>query len=36
MTSPSSIAFIGGGNMARSLIGGLISRGTPSSAIRVS
>ncbi len=31
----SPIAFIGGGNMARSLIGGLIARGTPASAIRV-
>lgn len=30
------IAFIGGGNMARSLIGGLIARGTPAAAIRVS
>jgi pyrroline-5-carboxylate reductase len=33
---PGTVAFIGGGNMARSLIGGLIARGTPSSAIRVS
>jgi pyrroline-5-carboxylate reductase len=32
---PSTIAFIGGGNMARSLIGGLIARGTPASAIRI-
>ena len=31
----STIAFIGGGNMARSLIGGLLARGTPASAIRV-
>jgi pyrroline-5-carboxylate reductase len=31
----SGIAFIGGGNMARSLIGGLVARGTPASAIRV-
>jgi pyrroline-5-carboxylate reductase len=29
------IAFIGGGNMARSLVGGLIARGTPANAIRV-
>ena len=29
------IAFIGGGNMARSLIGGLVARGTPAAAIRV-
>jgi pyrroline-5-carboxylate reductase len=29
------IAFIGGGNMARSLIGGLVARGTPVAAIRV-
>jgi pyrroline-5-carboxylate reductase len=32
---PSTIAFIGGGNMARSLISGLIARGTPASAIRI-
>ena len=31
-----SIAFIGGGNMARSLIGGLIAAGTPSRTIAVS
>ena len=31
----STIAFIGGGNMARSLVGGLVARGTPASAIRV-
>lgn len=30
-----SIAFIGGGNMARSLIGGLIAQGHPAHAIRV-
>mgnify|MGYP002335808581 CR=1 FL=1 len=30
-----SIAFIGGGNMARSLIGGLIARGQPSQSLRV-
>ncbi|MFT4198324.1 MAG: pyrroline-5-carboxylate reductase [Pseudoxanthomonas sp.] len=38
MTTPSpgsTIAFIGGGNMARSLIGGLVARGTPAAAIRV-
>ena len=35
MTSPSTIAFIGGGNMARSLIGGLIARGTAPADIRV-
>jgi pyrroline-5-carboxylate reductase len=29
------IAFIGGGNMARALIGGLVRRGTPATAIRV-
>ena len=31
----STIAFIGGGNMARSLVGGLVARGTPAKAIRV-
>ncbi len=36
MSSASPIAFIGGGNMARSLIGGLIARGTATDAIRVS
>ena len=35
MNDTGSIAFIGGGNMARSLIGGLVARGTPASAIRV-
>ena len=34
--SDSSIGFIGGGNMAASLIGGLIANGTPSGTIRVS
>ena len=34
--SDSNIAFIGGGNMARSLIGGLVSAGTPSRTISVS
>ncbi len=33
--SDSTIAFIGGGNMARSLIGGLIAHGTPPARIRV-
>jgi pyrroline-5-carboxylate reductase len=32
---PSSIAFIGGGNMARSLIGGLVARGQDARSIRV-
>ncbi len=35
MQQTGNIAFIGGGNMARSLIGGLIARGTPASRIRV-
>ncbi|WP_064749333.1 pyrroline-5-carboxylate reductase [Lysobacter firmicutimachus] len=40
MTHPSSplpgpVAFIGGGNMARSLIGGLVARGVPADRIRV-
>jgi pyrroline-5-carboxylate reductase len=30
-----TVAFVGGGNMARSLIGGLVARGTPAGAIRV-
>ncbi len=36
MSSESTLAFIGGGNMARSLIGGLIARGTAAAHIRVS
>ena len=35
MQQPGNIAFIGGGNMARSLIGGLIARGTHATRIRV-
>ncbi len=35
MSSIDSIAFIGGGNMARSLVGGLIARGTPPASIHV-
>ena len=35
-SSTTSIAFIGGGNMARSLIGGLLAQGLAKSAIRVS
>lgn len=35
LPSPRPIVFIGGGNMARSLIGGLIAAGTPAAAIRV-
>ncbi len=30
-----TLAFIGGGNMARSLVGGLVAKGSPGSAIRV-
>ena len=33
---PSRVAFIGGGNMARSLAGGLIARGAPPASITVS
>ena len=33
---PGTIAFIGGGNMARSLIGGLLARGMPAAGIIVS
>jgi pyrroline-5-carboxylate reductase len=36
MTDPGPTAFIGGGNMARSLIGGLIRRGVDPRTIRVS
>ena len=35
MTFASTIAFIGGGNMVRGLVGGLVAQGTPASAIRV-
>ncbi len=35
MTELDNVAFVGGGNMARSLIGGLISRGVPASSLRV-
>ncbi|HZP67577.1 MAG TPA: pyrroline-5-carboxylate reductase [Rudaea sp.] len=34
--NPGSIAFVGGGNMARSLIGGLLRSGTPAQAVAVS
>jgi pyrroline-5-carboxylate reductase len=34
-TQDAAIVFIGGGNMARSLIGGLIAGGTPAAALRV-
>ena len=30
-----TLAFIGGGNMARSLVGGLVAKGTPGSAIHI-
>ncbi len=33
--SPRSIAFIGGGNMARSLVGGLVAQGTQPASIRI-
>src|SRR3546814_12814729 len=33
--NPGSTAFIGGGNMARSLIGGLVARGVDGGSIRV-
>lgn len=35
MNSSNAVAFIGGGNMARSLIGGLIGRGTPAQQVHV-
>lgn len=35
LSTPGSIAFIGGGHMARSLIGGLIRTGTPAAKLRV-
>ena len=35
MNQTDTVAFIGGGNMARSLIGGLVARGIPASGIRV-
>ena len=35
-TTLHTVAFIGGGNMARSLIGGLVARGMAPAAIRVS
>lgn len=33
--NPAAIAFIGGGNMSRSLIGGLVARGQPADTLRV-
>ncbi|MGN6512332.1 MAG: pyrroline-5-carboxylate reductase [Lysobacteraceae bacterium] len=35
MNASDTIAFVGGGNMARSLVGGLVARGTPAGRIRV-
>ena len=35
MTFSSTIAFIGGGNMVRSLVGGLVAQGTPAASIRI-
>src|SRR5688572_20714834 len=35
LSSLGTVAFIGGGNMARSLIGGLVARGAPASSLRV-
>ena len=35
MNTQHTLAFIGGGNMARSLIGGLVAQGTPPRSIRV-
>ena len=35
MTDGGAIAFLGGGNMARSLVAGLVARGTPPASIRV-
>ncbi|MBS0195104.1 MAG: pyrroline-5-carboxylate reductase [Proteobacteria bacterium] len=34
--SPAATAFIGGGNVARSMLGGLVARGTPVAQLRVS